>query len=262
MPFFETSGIRYWAFDSLLAHGVKHGFITRRGGVSRSPWASLNVGGTTGDDENHVRQNHQRIFNAFERPMNSMFDVWQVHGKDVVTTQKARPAGTEHEKADGILTNNHAVTLFMRFADCVPILLVDPLTPAIGIVHAGWKGTYLHIAQRAVEKMTACFGSKPGTLYAGIGPSICRECYQVGREVLDAFSTHFGDDRERYIDYHHGKHYLDLWLANRDILYKAGVKHIENAGLCTACHLDDWYSHRAENGKTGRFAVLMRIADN
>ena len=262
MGFVEKDGLRYYQFESFKDLPVFHAILTRRGGVSQPPYDSLNTGGTVGDDPHAVFANHIHIFDALGYDFDSRFDAWQVHGDRILCAEEPRGNDVPHPKADGILTEKQGVTLFMRFADCVPILLVDPLTPAIGIVHAGWKGTYLHIAQRAVEKMTACFGSKPGTLYAGIGPSICRECYQVGREVLDAFSTHFGDDRERYIDYHHGKHYLDLWLANRDILYKAGVKHIENAGLCTACHLDDWYSHRAENGKTGRFAVLMRIADN
>jgi len=262
MPFFETSGIRYWAFDSLLAHGVKHGFITRRGGVSRSPWASLNVGGTTGDDENHVRQNHQRIFNAFERPMNSMFDVWQVHGKDVVTTQKARPAGTEHEKADGILTNNHAVTLFMRFADCVPIILYDPVHQAGGIVHAGWMGTVKKISAQAVIAMQKTYQSAPADIVAAIGPSIGPDDYEIGQNVIDAVHQAFDNAAiARLLLKRNGSVFFDLWAANEIALREVGVNQVECAGISTFAHVDDWFSHRKEKGTTGRFGVLFCVPE-
>jgi hypothetical protein len=160
------------------------------------------------------------------------------------------------------LTQNPEVSLFMRFADCVTILLVDPEHNAIGIVHAGWQGTYKHIAQKAVDKMSACFGSRPEMIIAGIGPSICQDCYEVGSEVQDAFNSAFGEQAQDYFTYRDNRIYLDLWRSNEAVLRQAGVMQIETAGICTACHLEDWYSHRAENGKTGRFAVLMRIEDN
>jgi polyphenol oxidase len=262
MGFKEKNGLRYFQFDSFQGLPIFHAVLTRRGGVSQPPFDSLNTGGTVGDDPQAVLENHQHIYRTFGYNFASRFDVWQVHGNHIMCTDEPRGIGTPHPKADGILTNKQGVTLFMRFADCVPILLVDPEHKAIGIVHAGWQGTNKRIAQKAVEKMTDCYGSKPETLVAGIGPSICQDCYQVGSKVYEAFLTVFGEDAQRYFMQSSGHLFLDLWGANADVLRQAGVRQIETAAICTACHLEDWYSHRAEQGKTGRFAVLMCIEDN
>ena len=262
MGFFEKNGLRYFQFESFRDLPVFHAVLTRKGGVSQPPFDSLNTGGTVGDDPQAVLLNHQRIYDAFGFDFGSRFDVWQVHGDRIICADAPRGPGVAHPKADGILTEKTEVTLFMRFADCVPILLVDPIRRAIGIVHAGWQGTYQRIAFRAVEKMISCFGSTPKDLYAGIGPSICQKCYEVGSEVIDLFGTHLGQSADSYFEGRDGRYHLDLWSANRDILVQAGVNQIETSGLCTACDLDDWFSHRAERGKTGRFAVLMSIEDN
>jgi len=262
MGFIESNGLRYYQFDSFRGQKVFHAVLTRRGGVSRPPYDSLNTGGTVGDDPQAVLENHQRIYDTFGYDFSSRFDVWQVHGKHVLCADAPRGQDVPHPKADGILTDRKGVTLFMRFADCVPILLVDPVHSAIGIVHAGWQGTHQRIAQTAVEKMSACFGTDPHALIAGIGPSICQRCYEVGAEVAAAFGRSFGQVAQRYFQVRDGRLFLDLWQANEDILHQAGVTQIETAGICTACNLTDWYSHRAEKGKTGRFAVLMCIEDN
>ena len=259
MAFFEENGLRYYQFESFKDLPVFHAVLTRKGGTSQPPFDSLNTGGTVGDDPKHVLENHYRIFNSFGYNFDSRFDVWQVHGNKVVCTKQPRPFEQPHSRADGILTSKPEVTLFMRFADCVPILLVDPNKKAIGIVHAGWQGTYKRIVQRAIVQMGECFGSTPSSIYAGIGPSICQRCYEVGFEVYDHFSNSFKDTRDRYFKFQNGRYFLDLWQANKDILEESGVENIELSYLCTACNLDDWYSHRAENGKTGRFGVLMRI---
>jgi len=262
MGFSEINGLRYFQFESFKDLPVFHAILTRRGGVSLPPFASLNTGGTVGDDPEAVLSNHKRIYDSFGYDFSSRFDVWQVHGDKIVCAEAPRGLNEPHPKADGILTNKTNVTLFMRFADCVPILLVDPINRGIGIIHAGWQGTYQQIAVRAVEKMTACFGSKPESLFAGIGPSICQRCYEVGSEVLDLYLKHDGENGDRYFLFKDEKLFLDLWRANQEMLYRAGVRQIEVSKICTACNLDDWYSHRAENGKTGRFGVLMSIKDN
>lgn len=263
MAFHEKNGLRYYQFDIFQGYPLFHAVLTRQGGFSQGDFASLNTGGTVGDDPDAVLKNHEKIYDTFGYPFDSRFDVWQVHGKDVVCTDAPREPGVLHTKADGILTRNPAVTLFMRFADCVPILLYDPVQQVIGIAHAGWQGTYQQVAREAVEKMEACYGSRPGDILAGIGPSICQQCYEVGQEPWDAFRESFGEAQaRRYFEEKDGRLYLDLWQANQDVLLSAGVTQIEIAGLCTAEHLTDWFSHRAEKGKTGRFAVLMAIDDN
>jgi len=262
MGFVEETGLRYYQFESFQGQPIFHAILTRHGGVSQPPFNSLNTGGTVGDAPQAVLENHQRIYNTFGYDFDSRFDVWQVHGNRVLCADAPRGVGNPHPKADGILTNKADVTLFMRFADCVPILLFDPVFEVIGIVHAGLQGTYKQIAKTAVEKMSACYGTQPETILAGIGPSICQKCYEVGAEVQGAFMSIFGEAAQSYFQMRNGHRFLNLWAANHDVLVQAGVTQVETAGICTACHLEDWYSHRAEGGITGRFAVFISIEDN
>ena len=164
-----------------------------------------------------------------------------------------------HQKADIILTGNPPVTLYMRFADCVPVMLYDPVRAAIGMAHAGWLGTVRGAARVAVEAMQREFGSRPADILAAIGPSIGPDHYEVGADVLERVAAAFGDQANRLVEHRDGRSYLDLWAANRLQLEQAGVSNIEVAGLCTACHTEDWFSHRAEKGRTGRFGALMAL---
>lgn len=262
MPFVEEQGLRYYQFPIFQDLPIFHAVLTRNGGYSQKPFSSLNFGGTVGDNPDDVLKNHQKTFEVLGFNYDSRFDVWQVHGTNILCTDAPREPNSGFQKADGILTKNPGITLFMRFADCVPILLADPIKGVIGIVHAGWQGTARQISRLAVEKMKENYNSDPSDILAGIGPSICPSCYQVGSEVLTAFFESFGDDAEGFFQNKKGQLYLDLWEANRFTLATSGVQDIEIAGICTAENLDDWFSHRAENGKTGRFGVLMSIMDN
>ncbi|HEX7975683.1 MAG TPA: peptidoglycan editing factor PgeF [Anaerolineales bacterium] len=263
MPFNSIDGLRYFTFDSLTAAGVTHAVFTRQGGVSPQPWGSLNLGGTVGDDPVRVAENRQRTFKALARDPHSLFDVWQVHGNEVVCADAPRPANTPHLKADAILTDQARVTLLMRFADCVPILLVDPVRRVVGLAHAGWQGTLRRVAQAAVQALHERYQSRPADLLAAIGPSIGAHHYEVGPEVAAQVRETFGQAAADLLAPHNGSGRpgvrLDLWAANRLVLEQAGVRSIEVAGLCTACDLDDWFSHRAEKGRTGRFGVMIGL---
>lgn len=259
MSFVQTEGLRYFQFESLKSQPLFHAVLTRRGGYSKPPYDSLNTGGTVGDNPETVRRNHEKIYEVLNLDYTSRLDVWQVHGTRIVCGEKPRKLDEDHEKADGILTDNPNLTLFMRFADCVPILLWDPVKNVIGLIHAGWQGTSRKIAQIAVEKMEKCYHSKPKDILAGIGPSICQDCYQVGQEVFDVFEDRLGNTAKAFFKVTADRLYLDLWKANFEVLRDAGVNQIEMSQLCTACHLEDWFSHRAEKGKTGRFGVVMKI---
>ena len=261
MSFFQKAGIRYYQFDLFRDQPIFHAVLTRQGGVSQAPYNSLNTGGTVGDDPEAVLENHRRIYKILGYPFDSRFDVWQVHGTKILTAEAPRPVGKLHTKADGILTDRKGITLFMRFADCVPILLFDPFQRVIGIVHAGWQGTCLQIARAAIEKMADSYGSRPDNILAGIGPSICQKCYEVGDEVFRNFKKAFGETVDSFFHQHGKSFHLDLWRANHWVLKDSGVGQIQTAGICTACNLEDWYSHRAENGKTGRFGVLMALEE-
>jgi YfiH family protein len=264
MPFFEDDLLRYYSFSSFLEADLRHAIFTRRGGVSPRPWVSLNVGGTVGDRPSRVTENLQRSLTAIGRTPDSLFEVRQVHGAEVICGDAPRPKDIPHHKADAILTNKADVTLFMRFADCVPILLFDPNRLVIGIVHAGWQGTVKQTVATAIEVMKQNYLSKPVDILAGIGPSICKGHYEVGNDVIQRVYGVFGSDASKMLSSDNGKSdnrkaKLDLWTANRIILENAGVRKIEVSKICTACNMDDWYSHRGEAGKTGRFGALIGL---
>ena len=258
MPFTNNNGIRYYTFD-IFPRTVTQAVFTRQGGVSPAPWNTLNVGGTVGDDAERVRENRIRSFKALGRTLDSLFDVWQVHSADAVFANAPRPSNVDLHKADIILTDKPEVTLYMRFADCVPILFHDPKKGVVGITHAGWLGTVRDASSATVKAMKERYGSKPENITAAIGPSIGVDHYEVGADVVSQVEQAFGPDAKRTIELRDGKTYFDLWNANRIQLEKSGVEQIEISGLCTACHLDDWYSHRAERGRTGRFGALIAL---
>ncbi len=258
MPFRQVGDLRLYTLDSLNLPGVIHAAFTRRGGVSPAPWASLNLGGTVGDDRNRVLENKRRALEAVGRSPESLFEVWQVHSADVGHARA--PRGQEDlQQADAIITDHPGVTLLMRFADCVPVFLVDPRKQAVGLAHAGWLGTARRTVVHAVEAMGRAFGSAAEDLRVGIGPSIGPDHYPVGPEVVEAVRQALGPRADEVLDSTNGVVRLDLWRANRLLLEGAGVKSIEVAGVCTACRPDDWYSHRGEAGRTGRFGAVLAL---
>ena len=224
------------------------------------PFESLNMGSSVGDDPTAVAENRRRAFALFSRTPESIPELHQVHSTRVLLGARRRE-GEPLPQADGVVTDKPELTLCMRFADCVPILLYDPVRRAAGMAHAGWKGTIAGVAAAAVEAMRAHFGSRPEDILAGIGPSIGPDHYIVGGEVLDALQAAFGDQAEGWLIRRGDETHLNLWAVNHDTLRRSGVNRIELAGICTACHTEDWFSHRAEHGRTGRFAALMWLEE-
>ena len=259
MPFLAQNGIRYYQFESL---NIRHAVFSRHGGVSPAPWNGLNVGGTVGDEIERVRKNRVLSFEAMGCDPDSMFDVWQIHSADTVFADTPHPKDYEYQKADIILTDKLEVNLFMRFADCVPILVHDPIKKVVGVSHAGWMGTVKDVAGATIRSMQQRYGSDPADVIACIGPSIGPDHYEVGEDVITQANKLFEKDADLVLLPHGERIHFDLWMANRMLLQRAGVEHIEIAGICTACHTEDWYSHRAENGKTGRFGALISLAEH
>ncbi|MHB8628439.1 MAG: peptidoglycan editing factor PgeF [Aggregatilineales bacterium] len=257
-----SNGLTYYQFEQWqTTPALIHGVFTRLGGVSAAPWASLNLGASVGDDLQAVACNAERFYSALGLDRSRACTVWQVHGAETVIATEARADHRWLAQADAILTERPGLPLSMRFADCVPVLLYDPVHPAIGLVHAGWRGTMADVVGSALRAMTETFGTRPTDVQAAIGPSIGPECYQVGPEVIEATRTAFGDvDGLIYIA-DDGSAHLDLWATNRRALERAGVGKIEISGLCTACHTDEFFSHRAEHGRTGRFGAVMALAE-
>ena len=257
MDLIERNGIRYIQFDSL---NVQHAVFSRHGGLSPAPWDSLNVGGTVGDEIENVRQNRILSYDALGCNPESMYDVWLVHGTDVVYAESPRLNNESYNKADIILTDKPDITLFMRYADCVPIMVYDPVKQVVGISHAGWMGTVKDVAGVTIRSMGEKYGSSPSDIVACIGPSIGPDHYEVGDDVIDQAKQSFGGDSNLVLHSYGDRIHFDLWKANQLLLERAGVARIELAGICTACHTNDWFSHRAEKGKTGRFGALISLS--
>lgn len=251
----------YYQFETWERLPLQHGVFTRLGGVSRAPWASLNVGSTVGDDAEAVAENYRRMFDALDLNGKQVCTVWQVHGTETVRVNGPHPERAWLAKADGMVTNKTDVALTMRFADCTPILLYDPVHHALGMAHAGWRGTVAGAAASTLKVMQETFGTDPADVLAAIGPSIGPAAYQVGEEVVQAVEDHFGTTDGFISRAEDGSAYFDLWEANRYALAKAGVKSIEIAGICTASNTIEFFSHRAEKGRTGRFGVVVALQD-
>jgi len=258
MPFIEKNGFRYFQFEN-FPDIVTHAIFTRQGGTSPEPWNSLNVGGTVGDDLANVRENRISAFSQLGRDPESVFDLWQVHGTRAVFASKSRQPNSHEDKGDLIFTDRPEVSLFMRFADCTPLLFFDSSKGIVGIAHAGWMGTVRGVATAAVAAMKNKYGSHPEDIQAAIGPSIGPDHYEIGDDVIQQVHDAFGKDAETLLPRVGKRRHFDMWAANRIQLEKAGVEQIENANICTVCNLKDWFSHRGEKGKTGRFGALIAL---
>ncbi len=255
----QSGYLPYYQFTGLVEHrGLLHAIFTRLGGVSEPPWATLNVGRSVGDSPAAVAENHRRISTALGLHREDIATAYQVGGAHVALVGAA-DRGTVLPATDALITATPGVPLMLRFADCLPIVLYDPVRHALGLVHAGWRGTVARVAQKAAQAMMAALGSQAEDLVAGIGPGIGPCCYQVGDDVVTAVRSAFPQSEGLLLRQADNSYHLDLWAANAQQLRAAGVRTIELAGLCTACHTDEFYSHRAEGGRTGRFGVLAML---
>ena len=251
--------LRYYQITDWI-HEVKHGIFTRHGGESQSPWSSLNVGGTVGDDLYAVRQNHQRMYESLDVNGESACTTWQVHGADVVVALGPVKGRRWLARADGMITNQTDVPLVMRYADCTPLMFYDPVQRAIGVAHAGWRGTVQGMAAAMAQAMSQTYNSKPADIQAAIGPSISKDCYQVGEEVVAAVDEYYGTENNLIRrDPTDGTAYFDLWAANKLDLERSGVEKVKIAEICTYQNTNEFFSHRAENGRTGRFGLVMSL---
>jgi YfiH family protein len=256
--------------------GLTAGFTSRHGGVSDQPFGSLNCGLHVNDAPELVVQNRERLAEALHTRLASCTYAEQAHGNEVlVVTKQHAGAGVDSrvgalQSKDGFITKEKRLFLHALFADCVPLYFYDPAHRAVGVAHAGWKGTVLQIAKKTVEAMQREFGTETDTLYAAIGPSIQACCYEVDEvvmtrvlETIAALNIQNEQDAHQPV-YHNlpnGKYKLNLQQLNRQIMIKAGIKpvHIEISSLCTSCRSDLFYSHRKEGGKTGRMAAWIGL---
>lgn len=264
----EKEGVLYYSFPSMDALPfIRHGFSTRIGGVSDGIYASMNLGYNRGDAEENVTENYRRMAVALGvRPENIVLSA-QTHTANIRTVMaEDRGRGITRERGytdvDGLVTNVPDVVLCTHYADCVPLFFVDPVRRVIGMAHAGWRGTVAGIGARMIEKMAAEFGCAPADILVGIAPSIGPCCFEVDYPVVAEFEKLSLFDADCYTDDGNGKYHVDLWEVNRRILLDAGVRpeNITVTDLCTVCHPEVLWSHRATHGERGSAAGFLGLA--
>lgn len=233
-----------------------HGFTLRGGGVSPAPFASLNLGLSSGDEPANVEANRDTVLAALGVPRGAVCAFHQVHGDRVLDGEPTWFT----EQADAATTDVPGRLLVVSVADCFPLLFYDPAHRAVGAAHCGWRGTVRGLAATVVARMAERYGSRPRDMRVAIGPGIQGACYQVGAEVVEAFRRAGFPERLAAPD-DEGRFRLDLAAANRWALERAGVspERIWSAGLCTHCSTERFYSHRRDAGVTGRHWAFIGL---
>jgi YfiH family protein len=246
-------------FAQLAGLPVAAHVATRHGGVSPAPWSSLNFSVLRGDAPDRVAENHTRLATALGYTRADLVTCAQVHGTGIAKVD-AGDAGTKQAGSDGLFTDTPALPLGLVFGDCVPVLLYDPVRHVLGVVHAGWRGTVNGAAAALLWAMQAGYGSQPADVRACIGPSIGPVSYEVGDEVYTMAQARMpnADDLFTWPQGRAQRPHLDLWRANASQLEAEGIApaHIEVAAIDTAQNTDDFFSHRAEQGRCGLFMMV------
>lgn len=266
----ERGGVPYLSFKALEDTGmVINGFSTRLGGASKGRFATMNFSYSRKDDPADVLENFTRMADALGVERDRMVVSYQTHTTNVRrVTREDEGKGVIRERdyrnVDGLITDVPGITLVTFYADCVPLYLVDQVHHAIGLSHSGWRGTVRRMGQVTMDAMKEAFGTRPEDVTACIGPSICRDCFEVGEEVAEAFADAF-DPKYRDALYRAnekpGKYQLDLWKANEIIFQEAGVpkEQIHTTNICTMCNSDYLFSHRRVGEERGNLAAFLSI---
>jgi YfiH family protein len=228
---------------------VVHGVFTRRGGVSPRPWDSLNVSFGVADEEGNVRENRTRLKAGLGLPV--LVSCRQIHGNRVALIDEKPQRDMEVDGFDALISDRPGIGLMIQHADCQAILLSDPVKKAVGIIHAGWRGSVADIIGKTVEAMSAAFASDPAELRAAIGPSLgpcCAEFVNYQQELPVGFHR-----------FQVRPNYFDFWEISRVQLRQAGIlrNHIVAAGECTVCS-SDYFSYRRDR-TTGRCGTVIGL---
>lgn len=263
----EIAGVQFYACTHPAWSGVRHGFSTRHGGVSPAPWDSLNLGASRGDDLGNVRRNFNRFCSAIGTDDEALVKNHQVHSGLIRPVTAADilpdPAQPGTFEADGLVTDRPGVCLTIFSGDCIPILLYDPVRRCIAAAHAGWRGTASMIAAWTAAAMVHNHGCQVKNILAAIGPGIGPCCFETHSDVPDGLRAALGSDAEPFIRplSKPGKFSVDLKGANARLLERAGLlpEHIAICTACTACNLDEFWSHRVQGNARGSMAAMIQL---
>lgn len=266
----EKNGVRYLQFPAFTKTGVcRHLFSTRMGGVSTGDLGTMNLSYSRGDKKENVDENFRRIAEVLDSDVKDFVLSQQTHTTNVrVVTNEDRGKGIlkelDYTDVDGLITNEPGIVLSTFYADCVPLFFLDPVKKAIGLSHSGWKGTVNKMGKVTVDLMVKEYGCDPKNIFTAVGPSICVDCYEVSRDVSDAFLEAFAtaDNIDKIVRPKSAeKAMLDLWQANYAVLIEAGItpEHITLPDVCTSCNKELLFSHRASNGKRGNLGAFLML---
>jgi len=268
MTLHEKREVSYLTFDALSQiNFIHHAFSTRHGGVSSGEFSSMNLSFTRGDSIENVTENYKRFCESAGFEYESLVASSQDHNvyvRQVSSCHKGigiyRPQ--DMKSVDALMTNEPGVTLVTYYADCTPLFFVDVVSRAIALAHAGWRGTVRRIGKLVLEQMQLSYGTVPQNVVCAIGPAISRCCYEVDKLCAGEFLKLDDLDTSKFVfEALNGKSNIDLSEANSAILEKCSVQksNIYKSGLCTKCHSDLLWSHRATNGRRGTMAAFLCI---
>lgn len=263
-----ASDVPYLTYNSLSEiKFINHAFSTRLGGVSTGEFTSMNLAFNRGDNPENVTENYKRICISAGFEFESLTASAQDHNTFVrAVTSENKGVGIykprDIDSVDALITNEKGVTLVTYYADCTPLFFVDTKNKAIGLAHAGWRGTVGRIGEKVVKKMTELYGTNPADITACIGPAISVCCYEVDKPCADNFYALSDLDSSKFVfPKDNGKYMIDLLETNRQILVASGVKaeNITLSDVCTNCNSELLWSHRATKGHRGTMSAFMCI---
>lgn len=263
----HKNGICYITFPKIEETGlVNHLFSTRIGGVSEGYFGSMNVSFNRGDKREAVIENYRRLCETQGIDIKNLVLSAQTHTDNVrVVTKNDCGTGIFSPAfcdVDGLITGQSKVALVTQYADCTPLVFLDPQKKVIATSHSGWRGTVKQIGKKTVEKMQQEFGCNPKDIIAGIGPCIGKCCYEVDDPVYNEFlKLEFLNLSKIFTKKSNGHYMLDLIEANRQILINAGINpdNIDLSDICTCCNSDSLHSHRVTGGKRGNLGLIIEL---
>ncbi|QNU68481.1 peptidoglycan editing factor PgeF [Ruminiclostridium herbifermentans] len=248
-------------YDNILTHC----FTTRLGGVSEGECTSLNLSFNRKDNKENILKNYRIIADAIGVDFDKIVLSNQVHDNKIRVVHSADAgkglvAESDIIGFDGLSTNETGIPLVTFYADCVPVLMLDPVKKAITAVHSGWKSTVKNISYEALMLMKDTYGSNFEDIQVAIGPSICKDCFEVDFDVYNCFLHKFNWCK-KYTDFRAGKYHIDLQRIIKQVLVEAGVpeNNVVISDICTKCNNDVFFSYRGDNGKTGSLAAIMML---
>lgn len=263
----QKNDLLYIQFENLNKHEniLTHCFTTRLGGVSKGECSSLNLSFNRKDSRDNVIENYKLLADAIGVDFDKMVLSNQIHDNKIrIVNDEDAGKGLIRDSDiigfDGLSTNRPGIPLVTFYADCVPVLFLDPVKKAITAVHSGWKSTVKNISYEALLLMQNRYNSNLRDMQIAIGPSICMNCFEVDKDVYDSFKEKFSWC-DKYTEYRNGKYYMGLQKIIKHVLVDAGVpeENILISDVCTKCNTDVLFSFRGDNGKTGSLAAVMML---